>query len=202
MKSYKNKGFTLVELLVVITIIGLLSTLGIQQFTGAQQKARDTTRISHIKDMEGGIKQYYNDKSEYPPAGTFSGEVRPYLPVLPNDPKTGKNTCAASGGVNTICDYVYAVGKDENSMQQSAFELSSGFESKQNLDGKAKVDNGDCNDRMEIGDKFSKATRGIETTSLELDTSCTGSDANLITWRAGPHGTATDQQQGFYIFTK
>ncbi len=61
-----QKGFTLIELLVVITIIGILATGAVTTFTSQIQKARDTTRISDLKALGGGVEQFYQDTSVYP----------------------------------------------------------------------------------------------------------------------------------------
>ncbi len=92
-----TRGFTLIELLVVITIIGILATGGVVTYTSQIQKARDTTRITDVKAVQSGVEQFYQDKSEYPPATytatdntTFHGVVT-YVPKLPRDPKTGQS---------------------------------------------------------------------------------------------------------------
>jgi prepilin-type N-terminal cleavage/methylation domain-containing protein len=59
--SYKTKqqGFTIVELLIVIVVIGILAALVITTFTGIQQKARNTERETDIKAMHGQVEAYY-----------------------------------------------------------------------------------------------------------------------------------------------
>lgn len=66
--STKNKqqGFTIVELLIVIVVIGILAALVITTFTGIQQKARDTERQTDIKALQGQIEAYYAQKGNYP----------------------------------------------------------------------------------------------------------------------------------------
>lgn len=62
----KQQGFTIVELLIVIVVIGILAALVITTFTGIQQKARDTERQTDIKALQGQIEAYYAQKSNYP----------------------------------------------------------------------------------------------------------------------------------------
>lgn len=61
-----TKGFTLVELLVVISIIAFLVALSITTFTGLQSDARDAKRKSDLKFIQSGLEQYHTDKGFYP----------------------------------------------------------------------------------------------------------------------------------------
>lgn len=62
----KQSGFTIVELLIVIVVIGILAALVITTFTGIQQKARDTERQTDIKALQGQVEAYYAQKGNYP----------------------------------------------------------------------------------------------------------------------------------------
>ncbi len=61
-----KKGFTLVELLVVVAIIGLLSTLAVVALGSARQKARDAKRLSDIKQVQTALELYFSDNNTYP----------------------------------------------------------------------------------------------------------------------------------------
>ena len=61
-----QKGFTIVELLIVIVVIGILAALVLTTFTGIQQKARNTERNTDIKAVHGQIEAYYAQNGRYP----------------------------------------------------------------------------------------------------------------------------------------
>ena len=93
-----KKGFTLVELLVTITIIGILSSIGLGSFSSAQMKARDSERKAHLKQLKDSFEAYYNDHGQYPAVGAISwghpftnpdNEDTVYMVKLPEDPAQG-----------------------------------------------------------------------------------------------------------------
>lgn len=69
----KKNGFTLVELLVVMAIIGILAAISIVSFQTSQTKARDAQRKSDLNQIGQTLEAYYNDKGQYPDnsAATF-----------------------------------------------------------------------------------------------------------------------------------
>jgi general secretion pathway protein G len=62
----KESGFTIVELLIVIVIIGILATLVIVTFTGIQQRARNTKRQTDINAIDSHLEAYNADQGYYP----------------------------------------------------------------------------------------------------------------------------------------
>lgn len=69
------RGFTLVELLVVITILAILMTIGIAVYSGVQKNARDLRRKSDLRSIKIALDLYYQSNGKYPPSATwlFSG---------------------------------------------------------------------------------------------------------------------------------
>ena len=61
------KGFTLVELMVVIAIIGVLSSIVIANLNTARMRSRDTTRIADIKNIQSALEFYFDANRQYPP---------------------------------------------------------------------------------------------------------------------------------------
>ena len=61
-----KRGFTILELLVVMTIIVLLSTLAITSFTSIQAKSRDTRRMEDIREIQKALSLYYVSTNNYP----------------------------------------------------------------------------------------------------------------------------------------
>jgi prepilin-type N-terminal cleavage/methylation domain-containing protein len=65
-KSNRVTGFTIVELLIVIVVIGILATLVIVTFTGVQQKSRNTKRQTDLVALDGYIEASNGQYGFYP----------------------------------------------------------------------------------------------------------------------------------------
>lgn len=124
MKLINKKGFTLVELLVVISIIGLLSSFAIVSLNDARVKARDAVRKGDMAQIRTALNIYYDDYGYYPTNSTCENNwdedlddygatadtngsgcynildgllvsiSRPYISKLPVDPKNQTNNSA------------------------------------------------------------------------------------------------------------
>ncbi|MBX4201527.1 type II secretion system GspH family protein, partial [Candidatus Saccharibacteria bacterium] len=66
LKNKASKGFTIVELLIVIVVIGILAALVVTTYNGIQQKARDTERKTDVNALHGQIEAYSAQNGKYP----------------------------------------------------------------------------------------------------------------------------------------
>lgn len=163
MKVRKAKGFTLVELLVVISIIAILSVVGITIFSSVQKSARDTRRKADLRAIAGALEIYKNNTGTYPLAATgwrYSTQAQPwipgldstYMPAIPTDPKN-------SGGTPQSGGYAYAY---------VAISLY-----------------------MEVGKYFVLAAHLENPSAADLSTSCLTSPATGGVYRWGGNGNGT-----------
>jgi prepilin-type N-terminal cleavage/methylation domain-containing protein len=65
-----KRGFTLIEMLVVISLIGILAALSLVSFTSVQKQARDTVRKSDLKQYQNALEAYANLASGLFPSRT------------------------------------------------------------------------------------------------------------------------------------
>lgn len=68
----QNKGFTLVELLVAVGIIGVLASVSVVSVNSVRAKGRDAKRVSEVKQMQTALEAYFSNSASasYPVLGT------------------------------------------------------------------------------------------------------------------------------------
>jgi len=102
----KSKGFSLVELLVVITIIAILSVVAYTAIGGQTIKARDSKRKQDMSTIQSAMELYFVEYSRYP-GSLENGEAtagdgwkipRKYLSEIPADPQGDPYIYAVSSG--------------------------------------------------------------------------------------------------------
>ena len=96
-----KKGFTIIEMLIVVTIIAVLSGLILRGMGGALPKSRDARRLGDLKNVQNMLEMYYNasNPNTYPNVTTGWTDLESKLQSvlgtkikLPQDPSGGTNT--------------------------------------------------------------------------------------------------------------
>lgn len=72
LKKTSQKGFTIVELLIVIVVIGILAALVLNTFSGVQRRARDSQRQTDVNSVATQLEVFYNDNGGYPLGATIT----------------------------------------------------------------------------------------------------------------------------------
>ncbi len=107
----QNKGFTLVELLVVISIIAILSVIGITVFSGVQKSARDAKRRGDIDAISKALEVHYGECT----VGKYCNLQVNYFASggVPIDQLEAKNSCGKhTDGTATTCQYCFLTDGD------------------------------------------------------------------------------------------
>ena len=118
----KTSGFTLIELMVVIAIIGILASTVISNLSNAKASARDVLRVQDMKTIHIAFELFFNDNGHYPDVDqtgiSDSGEMlgvgnpidvalSPYLDPIPKDPLHDGGT-----GLTPVGGALYFYGYD------------------------------------------------------------------------------------------
>lgn len=134
----KQSGFTIVELLIVIVVIGILAALVVTTFSGIQRKARNTERETDIKAIHGQLEAYFASNNSYPALaelndGTWRGTNMKSLDAEAlKDPKGTSQAVAASPSAT---QYGYAVTNDAGAACTTAANDCTKYTLTANLEG-------------------------------------------------------------------
>lgn len=88
-----SRGFTAVEILVVISIVSVLASATLVNVSSSRANTRDKVRISHIGQMQNALSLYFVDNKIYP--ATLNSLIPNYISGIPPDPSGGSYYYAA-----------------------------------------------------------------------------------------------------------
>jgi len=95
-KEYMKKGFTLMEILIAISIIAILTAIGIVSYASINRNARNAKRKSDVEQMRSALELYRADTGHYPSINTTLDDASnlendtafvTYMDPVPTDPK-------------------------------------------------------------------------------------------------------------------
>lgn len=112
-----KKGFTLVELLIAISIIAILSVIGLSIYQSVYKASRDAKRRSDLKFIQSALEQYHADQKYYPfsiaGGSSLSFGNKIYINKVPQDPvpppdysyQASGNGCNSDATANNCVSY-------------------------------------------------------------------------------------------------
>ena len=115
-----KKGFTLIEILIVISVIGILASIVLVNLGGFRSRGRDARRISDLRTIQNALELYYANSGNYP-IGTEDNlydevEALPGIVKLPRNPKTGNPKYSYGADANGLSYVLGATLENKNTV--------------------------------------------------------------------------------------
>lgn len=125
----KANGFTIVELLIVVVIIGILTSIGLLAYNNVTAKARDAQRNQDMKTIAKALELYYINSGEFPNSQCGAGSN----PACPNPKKINTVWATTSDGSWNVLEYalvpkyISVLPKDPMASTTTSPSISGGY---------------------------------------------------------------------------
>lgn len=131
------KGFTIVELLVVIVVIAILAAVTIVAYNGVQQRARDSARANNVQSIKSALEIYYADNNAYPAvcaggdnagcaiSSLSTALVPTYISTIPADPNG--STMSYVRGTAASSSYAIYISYEARAVCKTGVNVNTGW---------------------------------------------------------------------------
>jgi general secretion pathway protein G len=122
-----RSGFTLIELMIVVSVIGVLAAIGIPNYVHARQNAQTSACVKNLFEIDGAKQQWALEHGRASTATPVETDIQPYigrgaganLPVCPNDAQKTFTTSYTINDVITppVCNILGEAGGGDHILQ-------------------------------------------------------------------------------------